>query len=278
MSIVARVLIQALRRWRSDALPHHAAALSFYTLLALAPLLVVLLAAVGYVYGFEETQARVVEAIASRIGEDAAQFVHRLLSEVGGYTGDTLTTTAGLFVSLFAASNVFYQAKFSLDRIWRGRGAAEGAAQVARTRLLSTALVFCAASLLLFWLILDATVRLLQDWLREWAPSWLLYHGIAEPLITWLLVSLMFAVMYATLPPERVALRHALPGAAAGGLMVATGQRLLLWYVEVAGVQSAQGAAAGPVLVLLWIYVSSLAFFMGAELVLASSKPPSSST
>ncbi|MEP0766676.1 MAG: YihY/virulence factor BrkB family protein [Fimbriimonadia bacterium] len=269
----AQVLSQVVRRWRSDALPHHAAALAFYTLLALAPLLVVLLAAVGYVYGFEETQARVVEGVSLRIGEDAGRLVHRILSGVGVHTGGVLTTAASLLVSLFAASNVFYQAKFSIDTIWRVGRTTWGAAQVAKKRLLSAALVFCAASLVLCWLILDATVRLLREWLSDWLPSWLLHRGFAEPIITWFLVTLMFAILYVTLPPERIGMRHVWAGAAIGALLVATGQRLLLWYVEVAGVQSAYGAAVGPVLVLLWVYVSSLAFFLGGEMVLASCRP-----
>lgn len=269
----ARVLSQVARRWRADALPHHAAALAFYTLFALAPLLVVLLAAVGYVYGFEETRARVVEGVNLRLGEDAGQLVHRMLSGIGSHKGSVATTAVSLLVSLFAASNVFYQAKFSIDAIWRAGRTLTGAAQLAKTRLLSAALVFCAASLLLFWLILDATVRLLREWLSDWVPSWLLHRGFAEPIVTWLLVAIMFAILYVTLPPERVSIRNAWPGAAIGAILVTTGQRLLLWYVEVAGVQSAYGAAVGPVLVMLWVYVSSLAFFLGAEIVLASCCP-----
>ncbi len=263
---IGRVLKQTgLEWWNSNAF-EVAAALAFYAIFSIAPVIVLAFTAASLVLGPEAAQGRLNKEIESSVGPTVAEAVEATsLYTYRSGSGVPATILSIVFFG-FGATGLFTQLQIALNAIWQvtpkpGRGLRD----VLRDRLGSFLTVLGTSTLLLAALLVTATLaalgRILPESLtREGVPFW---RGMTL-VVSWAVLTLAIALVYRVLPDIRIAWRDVWVGASVTGLLFLFGNHLIGWYLAVAGVTSVYGAAGSLVIVLLWVYYSSQAVLIGA--------------
>ena len=258
---------ESVRGWSGDYAPSMGAALSYYTLFSIAPLLLIVISVAGLAFGADAARGEIFEQLKGLMGEEGARAVERLLQNVSEPRSGALGTLGGFGVLLLGATTVFNELQNDLDRIWRVPEQAKsgGVWQLLRTRLLSFGLILGVAFLLIVSLILSAALSALGKW---WAPvfgGWALLAQAVDLAASFGLMTLVFAMIYKVMPRERIGWRDVWVGAAVTAALFAVGKLLIGLYLGRTGVASAFGAAGSLVLVMAWVYYSAQIFLLGAE-------------
>lgn len=252
----------AIRGWLDDAAPSMGAALAFYTMLSLAPLLLVAIGFAGFFVGREEAQGALVAQLALVLGDKAASGIEAML-EAAGSTGEGfMPALIGLVTMVLGATTVFAELRSDLDRIWRYRPKEKGLGQLFRARFSSFLLVMGIGALLLFSLLASTFLAAVGGWWFE--RSEVAVHAI-EFFTSFVVITLLFALIYKLLPSRRIAWGDVWVGAAVTSVLFWLGKFLIALYISHAAVDSKFGAAGALVVVILWVYYSSQVFFLGAE-------------
>lgn len=252
--------------WGSRGAFPGAAALAFYTLFSLAPVMVIAVTIVGLVFGEDAAAGRIVSVLADMIGEAPATVVEAAIRDARPSASGLLPAGIGLLLMLIGATTVFSQLQRSLNAIWdvRADSFRGGLFLLVRRRLLSLLLVMCLGAVLLVSqlaaLTLQAALRFASDRLQTDWETWASYDGWLSGLVLFSL----FAIIYRVLPDVVVTWRSVLPGACLAALLFLLGRSAVGLYFTERAVTSAWGAAGSLVLVLLWVYVSGLVVLLGA--------------
>jgi membrane protein len=254
-------------QWVEDQPFPLAAALSYYTLFSLAPLLIIVIAIAGFAFGQEAAQNRIVETIQGLIGQDSAQAIQGMIQNASNQpeTG-IVSTVLGIIALLFGAGGVVGQLQTSLNTIWGvtpKRG--QGIWGFVRQRFISYAMILGIGFLLLVSLAVSALLAGLTQVIGTLFGGTALLAHVLDLLISFLFVTVLFAMIYKFLPDVRIEWRDVWIGAALTSLLFTIGKILIGLYLGSSGVTSAYGAAGSLITVLLWVYYSSLIFFLGAE-------------
>jgi membrane protein len=260
-----RVLTRALSEFCADDALNLGAALAFYTALALAPLLLIVIRIAGLLD--PGAQQHLIAQVGGFIGAQAGEAVEELIAAAEhSQSNGRLATLLGTATLLLSATGVFGQLQTSLNRIWgvRSRPEASWGWAWLRKRLLSFGMVLSVAFLLLVSLLISAVLAALLS------PETLLWNALNLAVSIGLFTAL-FALMFRYLPDVRIAWRDVWSGALLTALLFAVGKFAIGLYLGRSSVSSAYGAAGSFVVLLLWVYYSSLVFFLGAELTEAYS-------
>lgn len=242
------------------------AALAFYATFSIAPVLVIVIAVAGSVFGAEAARGEVVAQISGLTGKVGAETIQDLLA--GAYNSDLsfwASIIAGITL-LVAATSMFAELKDSLDVIWGKTGPERsGIVDLLRGRLLSFGLILIVAYLLLVSLVVSAALAAVQKSWGVWFGDmgWLLY--VFNAVFSFAVVFALFASIFKWLPDPEVAWRDASVGAVVTATLFTLGKSLIGLYLGNSGVASGFGAAGSLIVILLWVYYSSQIFFMGAE-------------
>lgn len=251
--------------WSKHAVPRHAAALAFYTLLSLAPLLLVLVSIAGYWFGQQAAESKILNAIEENAGQDVARFIQNLLMNAGRSEKGLWAVLFGVVFVLIGASNVFHQLKHSLDAIWEVPEREWGVVRrFFFARLISVSAVLFVSVLLLLWILLDVLMAVVLRWLQKWAVESVLINQTLNWLFSWIGTTLVFGFLYKVLPDTRVHWRDVWLGAGAAAFLFGLSKWLLGWYLAFTGTASIYGAAGALVVLLLWVYFSAQIFLLGA--------------
>jgi membrane protein len=265
-------LAETFRNWNLHGASTQSAALAFYTIFSLAPILVVVIAVAGALFGADAVRGRIYGEFRGLMGPDTASFVQGVLQSAARH-GSGLAATLGTATLLLGASAVFVQLQESLNIVW-AVAPRPGAAftTLLRKRLLSFALVLGLGFLLVVSLVLSAALTAFGDLLerRFGLPSILLTVG--NGVASYLLVMLLFALIYRILPDVRLSWREVWTGGAVTALLVAAGKAVIGLYLGHTSTASTYGAAGSLVVILLWVYYTSLVFLFGAELTRVHSR------
>jgi membrane protein len=256
---------QTFSKWLTDNCPKLGASLAFYTLLSLAPLLVLAVAIAGFAFGEEAARGQIVWQIDEFVGSDAAKFVQDLLQNARRPDVGSVATALGLFTLLFAASGVFTELRDSLDTIWGVRPPWSGLFAEIKARFFSFAMVLGVGFLLLVSLILSAGLAAAGKYVGDRLPVPAPVLSVANLLISLAFITLLFAMIYKILPHARIAWNDVWIGAAVTALLFSLGKFLIGMYLGKAAVGSAFGAAGSLVVLVVWVYYSAQIFFFGAE-------------
>ena len=258
---------QSVSAWIDDYAPSMGAALAYYALFSIAPLLIIVIAVAGFVFGEEAIRGEIATQLGSLIGAEGAQAVQGLVASASAPTKGVIATVISVLVLLLGATTVFGELQSALDRIWRVPAApqASGISNLLRTRLLSFGLVLGLGFLLLVSLVISAALAALgtlsAGGLTDW--EWLLQAlNLASSL---LLEAGLFAMIYKIMPRARIAWHDVWIGAAVTAAMFEIGKLLIGLYLGKSGVTSGFGAAGSLVVLLLWVYYSAQIFLLGAE-------------
>jgi len=260
------LLRDAAGSWVDDYAPSMGAALAFYTLFSIAPLLLIVISVAGLVFGEQAARGEIFEQLSTLVGADSASTAESLLKGLNRPEAGALGTVIGLGVLLIGATTVFAELQDAMDRIWRAPMRPKGGLwRLLRVRLLSLGLVLGIGFLLIVSLVASAALAALGKW---WAPWFSQYETVAQALnlvLSFLLVTSMFAMIYKWIPRVRVDWRDVWVGAALTALLFTVGKTLIGLYIGRSGVASPFGAAASLVVLLLWVYYSAQIFLLGAE-------------
>jgi len=261
-----KVLTEALKAWFDKRAASKGAALAFYTLFSMTPILVLAVVVAGYFFGAEAARGEVMSQMVDLVGPNGALAIQALLAAAQDpHTGFMATIVAAVLL-LLGATSVFVELKGSLDELWgMAPPGQSGFRLLLRTQLLSFALVLLLAFLLLASLIVSAALAVLERYAGGiWSSSAFVFAVIAA-LISFSVLVCLFAVIYKMLPDAPLSWRDVWTGAIFTAGLFSLGKFAIGVYLGSSGIASGFGAAGSLVALLLWIYYSAQIFFLGAE-------------
>ncbi|RLK31087.1 YihY/virulence factor BrkB family protein [Cupriavidus plantarum] len=264
-----RVVVAAVKDWLDHRAASKGAALSFYMLFSLAPILVLVISIAGLFFGAEAARGEIFAQINGLVGEQGAAAIQGILAATHRAGGSGVAAIIAFGVLFVGATSAFAELKSSLDDIWKAPPP-PGASwkTLVRARLLSFSVVLALAFMLLVSLVVNAALAVLDRfWGQMWTSSW--FAPVADAISTafsFTVVTMLFAVIFKMLPNARIAWRDVIMGAIITALLFSVGKRLIGLYLGNSAVASSYGAAGSVVALMLWIYYSAQIFFFGAEL------------
>ena len=258
---------QVVEAWLADYGPSMGAALAYYTMFSLAPLLLIVIAVAGLAFGEQAARGEIAAQLAGLMGDAGANAVQALLSSVRHPTQGAAATAMGGLLLLLGATTVFGELQDALDRIWRvpARSRSAGWTVLLRARMLSFGMILAIGFLLMVSLMFSAGLGLLGRW---WGPTfgpWLALAAAVNAVVSFGLVAVVFALVYKVMPRVRVQWGDVVVGALVTAGLFALGKLLIGLYIGRSDVGSAFGAAGSLVVVLVWVYYSAQIFLLGAE-------------
>ncbi len=268
--MLGHILKTAIRKWDRDDVPRHGAALAYYTLFALAPLLIIAIGIGGMVFGPEAARGEVVRQISGLIGDEGAKAIQDLLMQAGQSNHAIPATIIGVITFILGATGAFSSLQGALDSIWEVKRKPRGAIwSWLRQRILSFGLVLAVGFLLLVSLTLSAALGAVSQYMHARLPGGEVFWQTANFLTDFVLMTVMFALIYRVLPDVRLAWRDVWLGSLVTSIFFSAGKFLIGLYLGHASIASTFGAAGSVVIILIWVYYSSQVVLFGAEVTSA---------
>jgi membrane protein len=250
--------------WVADEAPRLGAALAYYTMLSIAPLLVVLVAIAGLVYGEAAARGELAQQLEGLVGPQGAEVLQTMLANASHPAGGLVATSIGLVVLILGASGVFIELQGSLNRIWGVQSKASGGVWgFIRTRLLSFLMVLAIGFVLLVSLALSAALTAVSRYFAEDGSP--IVWQIVNQIVSFGVFTLLFALIFKLLPDAEIAWKDVWVGAALTALLFTVGKYLIGLYLGNTSVGSTYGAAGSLAVFLVWVYYSAQILFFGAE-------------
>lgn len=267
-----RLLWASLSKWLDDNCLRHGAALSYYMVLSLAPLLVILVGVIGVFFGQGTAQTQLVEAATNLAGEKAGTLIQSLLMAAQRKSEGTVASLMALGFLLMGASGVLVELREALDHIWmvpharhKKQTVWQSIREVVLTRMLTFAILFAIGFLMMASLLLAAVLTVFERWMQQYLPDVLQFLSVFHPLLSFLLLLLLFITLMLWLPSRRPPFRMVLSGALLSAVLFGIGKTLIGLYLGSAFTTSVYGAAGSVVALMIWVYYSSLIVLFGAE-------------
>lgn len=267
LTSIASLLKPALWQWYSHNAFEMAAALAYYTLVSLAPLIIILIAIVGPFFGTAATENYIVGAIAGIAGEESARAVQAIVHNANQQGSGVLASVIGIVLLLLGAGAVVGQLQQSLNVIFGVTPKPDiDWWAFLRARFFSYAMLLAIGFLLLVSLVVTTVLSAISKYFSYLLPSLAAIWPAVDLISSFALVTLLFAMIYKILPDVHIAWRDALLGAALTSFLFSVGKLMIGLYLGRSSVAAAYGAAGSVVTILLWVYYSALIVFFGAEI------------
>lgn len=261
------MLLGAVEGWINDRASSKGAALAFYTLFSLAPVLIMVLAVAGAVFGDDAARGAIFHELDGLIGPAGAEAIQLLLANARNPEAGALATLTAFGLLAVGATTVFGELKDSLDEIWKVPPSEQsGVMYFIRTRLLSFSLILVLAFLLLVSLSVNAALAVLEKYLGGvWSDASAVLRPVSSA-VSFFVIASLFAAIYKLLPKIRLSWRDVLFGAFVTAALFIMGKSLIGAYLGHSDFVTSFGAASSIIAVLLWVYYSAQIFFLGSEL------------
>ena len=261
---------QTFSEWSNDKGGRLGAALSYYTVFSLAPLLLLVVSIAGLAFGREAAEGRMFGELAGLFGADASRLIQSAVAKASETKGGVLGTIVGIVILLAGATGVVIELQDALNTVWKVEPKPNrGVWGVVRTRLLSVAMILSLGFLLLVSLVVSAVLAAFSGWMRVAIGDIAVLGWFIDAVVALAVISTLFALIYKILPDAKVAWRDVWVGAVATAVLFMIGKFLMGIYLGSAGTGSVYRAAGSLVVILLWTYYSSQIFFIGAEVIRA---------
>jgi len=263
---LAGIFKQAVVAWWEDNVLQLGAALAFYTLFAIAPVLIVAIAIAGVFFSAEAVNTELVTQMDALIGAVGAEAVQALLEGAGRRQSGWVATTIGTITFLLAATGAFLELQSALNTIWRVKPTPGPYLRAyVLDRLRSFGIVVAIGFLLLVSLVISAGLAALNGWLDRWMPGWpVMWQGL-NILVGLVITSSLFTLLYRFLPDVKLEWRDVVTGAIVTAVLFAVGKYLIGLYLAQSAAATSYGAAGSVVLLLIWVFYSSQVLLLGAE-------------
>lgn len=254
-------------RWWGDNTFLYGAALSYYTVSAIAPVVLIAIAIASIFFGQQAAEGRIAEEISNTLGPAVGNAIQETVKASSDLGHGPLAAAIGIVLLILGATTVFAQLQEALNTIWRVKPKPDrGIWSIIRDRFLSFAVVLAIGFVLLVSLVFSTVLASISNWVT---PTTLpggteLWHGISMA-FSFVSITVLFAMIYKLLPDAEITWRDVWVGAIVTALLFTIGKYLIGLYLGKSGAASAYGAAGSLVLILLWVYYSSQIFLFGAE-------------
>lgn len=243
------------------------ASLSYYTVFSLPPLLIIIISLCGFFFGAEAVKGELFGQINGLVGNAAALQIQETIKNVKLSSSNTFATTVGIIILLIGASGVFAEIQDSINYIWGIKAKPKrGFIKFLKNRLMSFSMIGSVGFLLLVGLIVNSLMDVLNNRLAAYFPKDTVYlFYVINILIVFIIITILFTVIFKTLPDGKVVLRDCLTGAAFTAFLFMIGKFAIGAYLGSSAVASIYGAAGSVILILVWVYYSAIILYFGAE-------------
>jgi membrane protein len=263
---------ESVAQWSEDYAASMGAALAYYTIFSIAPLLVIAIAVAGFFFGADAARGEIFGQLRGLIGDHGASAIQAAVASASQTGHGTFAAIAGVVTLLLGATTVFNELQTDLDRIWDSpKPEHAGIWGMLRSKVLSFGVVLGIGFLLLVSLVLSAVISALGKFWSGWFPGWDVVLQIVNFVVSFAVVTGLFAMIYKLLPRCDIGWHDVWIGAAVTSLLFSIGKLLIGLYLGRSSVASSFGAAGSLVIVLLWVYYSAQIFLLGAEFTKAYS-------
>jgi len=248
----------------ADGALSQGAAIAYYTIFSIAPVLIIVIAIAGLVFGHDAAQGAIVRQLSGIMGQQSADALQSMIKSADSQKSGVIATVLGIGTLVVTASGVFGQMQSALNLIWKAEPKA-GLSRLVRARIASLGLVAALGFLLIVSLVVSAILSALDSFLNGFFPG---AHAMMQVLnfaISLLIISVLFGAIYKVLPDKQIAWRDVAVGAIVTALLFTIGKTLIGLYIGHSNIASSYGGAGAFVVILLWIYYSSQIFLLGAE-------------
>ncbi len=260
------ILRQTISEFNSDKVPRLGAALAYYTIFSIAPLLLIAIAIAGFVFGQDAARQQVFDSLRGVLGPNSANAIKEMVQNAAKPKAGTIATIAGVVTLFLGASGVFGQLKDALNTIWDVKPKpSSGILSVLKDRFLSLAMVLGVGFLLLVSLVIDAVIAGMGHFASSHLPGGEALWQVVQQVFSVVIVALLFALIFRYLPDLHIAWHDVTLGAIVTSVLFVIGKFALGLYLGKSAVGSSYGAAGSLVVVLLWVYYSSQIVLFGAE-------------
>ena len=260
------LLSETYKRWRQDNAPTLGAALAFYTTFSMAPVLIILMAILGVILGKETVQVEIFRRATELIGAQGASAVKMMIKAAYRPGSGLPATIIGILVILIGSTSALVMLKRALNLIWGARPNPKAPIwNLIKERLMSFVMILVIGLLLVLSLLLSFVLSFLTGFVQNLVPVPVFFIHMADLVLSFLLTTLLFAVVYKVLPDVKIAWTDVWVGSASTAILFTLGKFLFGLYLGRRGIHSAYGAASSLAIILMWVYYSAQIFFIGAE-------------
>jgi membrane protein len=267
------LLKETVKEWQEDKVPMLAAALAYYTMFSIAPLLIIVIAIAGLAFGEDAVRGQLDDQIRGLVGTDGAEAIQGMIANAYQPKAGLIATVVSIVTLVLGASGVFAQLQEALNIIWEVPPPDKGGVKtMVKQRAQSFAMILVIGFLLLVSLVVSATLSTLGNFFGDLLPGWALIWQIVNFAVSFTVITILFGLIYRVLPDERVPWSDVWHGAIVTSLLFTIGKWLIGLYLGNSSVGSAYGAAGSLVVVLVWIYYSAQILLFGAEFTQVYSK------
>jgi membrane protein len=249
----------------SDEALSRGAAIAFYTVISIAPVLLIVIAIAGLAFGRDAAQNAITEQLSGLMGQQTAEVLQTAVASAASKSSSVVATIIGIITLMVTASGVFGEMQTALNVIWKAKPEGTTVSRLIRARAASLGLVAALGFLLMVSLVVSTVLIAFGNYLNSILPFGQVILTVLNVIVSLVLISFLFAAIYKVLPDRNLEWGDVVVGAIVTGVLFTIGKWLISWYIGSSAVASSFGAAGALIILLLWVYYSAQIFLLGAE-------------
>jgi membrane protein len=260
-----KMLKETVLAFINDEALSRGAAIAFYTVTSIAPVLLIVIAIAGLAFGQEAAQNAITAQLSDLMGQQTAEVLQAAVANASSKSSGITATIIGIVTLLVTASGVFGEMQSALNAIWKAKPKGTTVSRLIRARAASLGLVVTLGFLLMVSLVVSTALTAFGNYLDAILPFGKIILTVLNVLVSLLLISCLFAAIYKVLPDRDLQWSDVVVGAVATAILFTIGKSLISWYIGSSAIASSFGAAGALIVLLLWVYYSAQIFLLGAE-------------
>jgi membrane protein len=262
---VWRMIKATVLAFIDDGALSRGAAIAFYTVTSIAPVLLIVIAIAGLVFGQEAAQGAMLGQLSGLMGQQTAEVLQAAVASASSKSSGIIATIVGVVTLIATASGVFGEMQTALNAIWKTKPKGTSLSRLIRARAASLGLVAALGFTLIVSLVVSTALTALSDRLNRILPFGEIILSLLNGVVSIVILSLLFAAIYKVLPDRSLRWRDVVVGSLVTALLFTIGKSLIGWYIGSSATASSFGAAGALIVLLLWVYYSAQIFLLGAE-------------
>jgi membrane protein len=265
LSAAWKMLKDTILAFISDEALSRGAAIAFYTVVSIAPVLLIVIAIAGLAFGRDAAQNAIIDQLSGLMGQQTAEVLQTAVASAASKSSGVMATIIGIITLMVTASGVFGEMQTALNVIWKAKPEGTTVSRLIRARAASLGLVAALGFLLMVSLVVSTVLMAFGNYLNSILPFGQVILTVLNVIVSLVLISFLFAAIYKVLPDRNLEWGDVVVGAIVTGVLFTIGKSLISWYIGSSAVASSFGAAGALIVLLLWVYYSAQIFLLGAE-------------